>query len=207
MKPNDRAAKSRRAILDAACPIFMENGYARASLNQIIRASGLTKGGFYFHFPSKLALALAAVADSQEGYMSAVLDEVARYPTAAQRLFEVPRLMARLELETPTLGAFNRLVAELSQDPTLRPEACGSLRFSIDGVADQIREAQTEGSVRADVDPEEMAEVCVGGFMGMQSLTDQLGDGRLMERVEALISTVQSAILTKAHGNAGSGPA
>src|SRR6476660_8457809 len=48
-RPADRGARSRRAILDAALPIFERDGYAAASLNQIIAASGLTKGGFYFH--------------------------------------------------------------------------------------------------------------------------------------------------------------
>jgi len=60
--PADRGARSRRAMLDAALPIFERDGYAAASLNQIIAASGLTKGGFYFHFASKQELALAGAA-------------------------------------------------------------------------------------------------------------------------------------------------
>ena len=34
----DRGTRSRRAILDAATPIFERDGYAAASLNQIIAA-------------------------------------------------------------------------------------------------------------------------------------------------------------------------
>jgi AcrR family transcriptional regulator len=59
----DRGTRSRRAILAAATPIFERDGYAAASLNQIIAASGLTKGGFYYHFASKQELALAVLAD------------------------------------------------------------------------------------------------------------------------------------------------
>ena len=59
---DSKGARSRRAIIAAATPIFAARGYSGASLNAIIAASGLTKGGFYFHFSSKQELALAAVA-------------------------------------------------------------------------------------------------------------------------------------------------
>ena len=75
----DRADRSRRAILDAAAPVFAERGYTAASLNQIIEASGLTKGGFYFHFPSKLALARAVIADQNERWFTAAMDEANRH--------------------------------------------------------------------------------------------------------------------------------
>ena len=57
----DRAERSRGQILAAARAEFIERGYSAASLNRIILASGLTKGGFYFHFPSKLAVAMAVL--------------------------------------------------------------------------------------------------------------------------------------------------
>jgi AcrR family transcriptional regulator len=67
--PLTRGNRSRRAILDAALPIFARDDYTAASLNQIIAASGLTKGGFYFHFPSKQALALAVIEDQRQGLL------------------------------------------------------------------------------------------------------------------------------------------
>ena len=76
----DRGTRSRRAILDAAMPIFERDGYAAASLNQIIAASGLTKGGFYFHFASKQALALAVLADHTRAGTGKCGAETERHP-------------------------------------------------------------------------------------------------------------------------------
>src|SRR4029450_571371 len=90
----DRGEQSRRAILDAAAPIFREHGYSAASLNQIIEASGLTKGGFYFHFPSKQALALAVLADHQRRWIDEMNVQISRYPRAIDRLFAAPRVIA-----------------------------------------------------------------------------------------------------------------
>ena len=42
-----------RRILDTAEQLFIEKGYDRASLQDIIEATGLSKGAIYHHFTSK----------------------------------------------------------------------------------------------------------------------------------------------------------
>ncbi len=195
--PTDRGERSRRAILDVACRQFADRGYAGTSLNDIIAASGLTKGGFYFHFPSKQALALAVVADNQARWVDAALSEARQHPRAVDQLFETPRALVRFDARDRGLIAQQRLVNELSRDPELRDELCGTLRDQIKGTARQFRAAQAEGDIRPDVDPDLLAEVAIGGFLGMQTMTEQFGDGDLERRVEALIHVVQLASLTK----------
>lgn len=43
-------------IIETAFLAFIENGYDRVSLNEIIRRTGLTKGAFYHYFTSKSEL-------------------------------------------------------------------------------------------------------------------------------------------------------
>jgi AcrR family transcriptional regulator len=191
-----RTQRSRRAILAAAHPVFARRGYAGASLNQIIEDSGMTKGGFYFHFPSKQALALAVVPDQQQRLADSVAAEIAPLPRAVDRLFETPRVIVRATLEGHGPTELGRLVSELAQDPDLRDEVCGSIRIWVDLVADQFREAQAEGSIRADLYAAMLADVAVGGLTGMQVLTDQLADDGLERRVEGLIQTVRLATQT-----------
>ena len=193
----DRAGRSRRAILDAAAEAFAEFGYTGASLNRIIETSGLTKGGFYFHFPSKLALALAVVADRQQRGMDEINAEAAQYSTAVDRLFGVPRILARMWRDGRGPAVLRKLIDELAADPELRSQVCGQLRDWVRMVALQVREAQREGAIRPDVDPDLIAEVAVGGFIGMQTLTDNLGDDGLERRIEALIQVVQQATLER----------
>jgi AcrR family transcriptional regulator len=190
----DRGTRSRRAILDAARPIFERDGYAGASLNRIIVASGLTKGGFYFHFASKQALALAVLSDHQARWLDAVAAETRHHHRAVDRLFATPRVIARLAQEGGGPVALRRLTEELARDPDLRDQVCGSIRASIDATSAQFAAAQTEGTVRADLDPRDLAELAVGGFIGAQALTEQLADGRLFERVEALVRTMREAV-------------
>jgi TetR/AcrR family fatty acid metabolism transcriptional regulator len=52
---------TRQRLLDAAEQVFAEKGYHGAAVDDIIRASDSSKGGFYFHFPNKQAIFLALV--------------------------------------------------------------------------------------------------------------------------------------------------
>ena len=58
-------AQTRERILEAAEAVFADNGYHDAIIDEIGRRTSLSKGGLYFHFPSK------------EGLFFAVLDRLA----------------------------------------------------------------------------------------------------------------------------------
>ncbi|WCL53471.1 TetR/AcrR family transcriptional regulator [Gimibacter soli] len=53
--------KTRGRIVEAARVLFNKNGFEKVTIDQIMEASGLTRGGFYNHFQSKEALYSEAV--------------------------------------------------------------------------------------------------------------------------------------------------
>ncbi|MDB5478662.1 MAG: TetR family transcriptional regulator [Alphaproteobacteria bacterium] len=55
-RTKEEAEKTREALLDAAEFVFLEKGVANASLEDIARSAGVTRGAVYWHFENKLAL-------------------------------------------------------------------------------------------------------------------------------------------------------
>ena len=55
-----RRVETRQRILDAAGRLFREHGVDGVGVDAVMKAAGLTHGGFYLHFPSKEALAAEA---------------------------------------------------------------------------------------------------------------------------------------------------
>jgi AcrR family transcriptional regulator len=51
---------TRKRIVEAAASIFNQHGYAGSSLNALVEATGLKKGGIYRHFSGKEELAAKA---------------------------------------------------------------------------------------------------------------------------------------------------
>jgi TetR/AcrR family transcriptional repressor of nem operon len=60
----EKAAEHRAAIVTAAAELFRERGFDRVNVAEIMKAAGLTHGGFYGHFASKDALAAEACGQS-----------------------------------------------------------------------------------------------------------------------------------------------
>lgn len=53
MTQEERSARSRNQILDAALKLFSHRGYGATSVRDIAEAAGVSKGNVYHHFPDK----------------------------------------------------------------------------------------------------------------------------------------------------------
>lgn len=69
----------REQILKAARKCFIERGYESTRMSDISKESGLSKGGIYFHFESKMHVFTSLVDDEYESSMTE-LAEVAEGP-------------------------------------------------------------------------------------------------------------------------------
>jgi AcrR family transcriptional regulator len=104
----ERARERRNDILDAALRVFARAGYHLASVEAIAREARTSKGGVYFHFPSKEALFLLLLdrAATQlrvraEAAIAAEADPVAKVDAALWTVldaFAAHRDLARLFL-------------------------------------------------------------------------------------------------------------
>lgn len=57
----EKAAENRQVLVEAAARLFREKGIDGVGVAEISKAAGLTHGALYAHFPSKDALAVAAM--------------------------------------------------------------------------------------------------------------------------------------------------
>ena len=61
-RTKEDAEKTRESLLDAAELLFLRQGVAATTLEQIAREAGLTRGAVYWHFENKVALFQAMIA-------------------------------------------------------------------------------------------------------------------------------------------------
>jgi len=82
-KSKAEAAISRDQILIAASRLFREHGPDRVSIADVMKAAGMTHGGFYKHFPSKDALLAAAIREAFSEKLGFLNSQSDLDPTAA----------------------------------------------------------------------------------------------------------------------------
>jgi TetR/AcrR family transcriptional regulator, transcriptional repressor for nem operon len=76
-KSREEAAETRKRIVRAAAREFREQGIVATGLADLMKAAGLTHGGFYKHFASKDQL----VAEATVAAMDSILEELSAHPT------------------------------------------------------------------------------------------------------------------------------
>jgi TetR/AcrR family transcriptional regulator, fatty acid metabolism regulator protein len=94
---------TRQRLLDAAERVFAEKGYHGTVVDDIIRASDSSKGGFYFHFLNKQAIFLALV-DKLVPKLAAAIDRA-----IAGETDPVAQLDAALRTVLETFGRHRQL--------------------------------------------------------------------------------------------------
>lgn len=86
--------ETRRQILDVTLKLFAERGFAATSMNDIVRESGLSKGGIYWHFKSKDEI-VATIFDEYFGAQIEMLIAFKeREGTSSERLHALMTLIA-----------------------------------------------------------------------------------------------------------------
>lgn len=94
---------TRERILDAAEKLFAQKGFHETAMDEIVQAAKVSKGGVYFHFPSKEALFFALLDKLAEALQQEVQQEIAR------RRGAVNKIQGALEVVLRTLSGKRQL--------------------------------------------------------------------------------------------------
>ncbi|MFQ5865961.1 MAG: TetR/AcrR family transcriptional regulator [bacterium] len=81
-----KGEKTRQLIIDKATILFTKNGYNHTSLSRILKATGLAKGGFYFHFRSKEELGIAVIKCLEDCWTDEILPKLQQGKDAKEKL-------------------------------------------------------------------------------------------------------------------------
>lgn len=186
-----RALRTRARLLEAAAVAFARSGYEGTSLNEVVRASGLTKGAFYFHFDSKEELALATFRHKQEQLVALLAAQADKQPDALAALAAVLRARVRVLRDDPSFGCVLRLGAELGATAAPGSAFASFNELTIGTFADLVRRGQSEGIVRPGIDARAAGETIFAAMVGVDRVSRLLsGRTDLERRTEDLLDII-----------------
>ncbi|ADP80335.1 TetR/AcrR family transcriptional regulator [Pseudofrankia inefficax] len=111
----------RRVILDAAAPIFGDEGYERASVDAIATAAGVSKPTIYSYFGGKDQLFRESVADSAVQLNADALEVIQRLDLSAvgwrDSLRELGLRLVECQRTPCSLFLARMIAAETARDP------------------------------------------------------------------------------------------
>jgi AcrR family transcriptional regulator len=187
-----------RQILEAAFRVFGARGLHQATLDDVAREAGITKGTIYLYFPSKAALFTAML----KARVNDIMPSVAA-PAGGRDALTTRQILGTLGprlyqfFQSPAyLAMYRTVVSEASQFPeaTAHFYREGILQAS-QRLADVIRRGITAGEFRQ-VDPVIAARAGVGMFQIFAVSQGLLGGQRILPIADAkIVRTVTEIFL------------
>jgi TetR/AcrR family transcriptional repressor of nem operon len=175
--------RTRERLLQAASREIYRVGFQSASLDSILAVAGVTKGALYYHFESKEALGYAVVEEV------IATDVRGKWVRPLQSVKDPIRALIGAVQRIPVRPAdvrggcqLNNLAQEMSPlDAGFRKRLAVIFGAWREAVAFTLREGQTRGNVRRDVEPVEAAGLLIAMVEGYGSLAKNAQDPKVMK--------------------------
>ncbi|MFJ7179287.1 ScbR family autoregulator-binding transcription factor [Streptomyces massasporeus] len=165
MTKQDRAVRTRLALIRSAAEQFEARGYVRASLAEISAGAGVSSGALHFHFANKAAVAEAVEHAAEQALREAAARHRDSDGSSLQRLVDVTHHVARLLCADVVVRAGLRLNAE---------QAAGRVRDLRrewrECVQELLAEAERGGELAAGVTPQRTSAVVLAATTGIEVL-------------------------------------
>jgi TetR/AcrR family transcriptional regulator, transcriptional repressor for nem operon len=180
-----KARDTKVHILEQSAILFNQRGYAGASMSDVMRVTGLQKGGIYNHFRSKDELALDAfdfaVNLVQQQFMGALKGK--RH--AVDRLIAILTVYEHMVDQPPVLGGcpiLNTAVESDDAHPALRERAQGAMDVWRRLIHRIVSKGILRGELQPTVDADTVATIMIATIEGAVMLSKLYGDSTHLER-------------------------
>ena len=193
-----KGEQTRERILASSAQLFNRQGYFGASLADIMRETGLEKGGIYNHFSSKEQLALESFDYAYGLIQQRVRDALSGKFNAIERLLAIVTVFQGI-LEDPQVAGgcpiLNTAIEADDANEVLRDRA----RSAMDNWRTTIHRIVNKGierhQIRPGVDADEVASILIATLEGAIMLSNLYKDPRHIQRaadhIAHYIQTIQ----------------
>src|SRR5690606_13341596 len=173
-----KAERTKQFIVEKTAPIFNAKGYAGTSINDLMNATGLSKGSIYGNFENKDEVALAAF-DYNFGKITAYLkSKMSATENAVERLLMYPQTFRNF-LTLPFLQAgcplLNTSTEADDTHPLLREKAVKALASWKKSIENQVKRGLERKEIKPDTHGTEVAVILISIVEGALMQTKVLG--------------------------------
>jgi len=180
-----KGEETKEKILQQAAELFNQQGYAGSSISDIMRVTGLQKGGIYNHFKSKDDLALQAfdyaIAQLKQRYRAAIRSK-------RHRVEQLQAIIAvfRSNIDNPVIKGgcplLNTAVESDDAHPALRERTQQAMNSWRNLFCQIIQKGIEKGEIRSTVDADEVTTIIISTLEGAVMMSKLYGDSIYLER-------------------------
>jgi len=182
---------TRQKIIEQAAPLFNRLGYAGCSMQDIMAATGLEKGGLYRHFSSKEELAeeafrysLARVTEARWGGIEEVEGSVEKLQFLIRRFVDIHSIFPG------GCPVMNTAIDADDGNPALRKLVQRAVQEWKAKIGRIVKAGIESGEIRGDVDPRGIANIMIAALEGALMISRLEGNRTAIHDAETMLDKV-----------------
>jgi TetR/AcrR family transcriptional regulator, transcriptional repressor for nem operon len=190
-----KGERTRQHIIERAAPLFNKHGYAGTSLSDIMKATGLAKGGLYGNFKNKDEIAAMTFEYAYQKIKSAILMKLSGCNTVIERLVAITQFYRNYITNPPIEGGCPLLNTSVEADdsfPFLKARARAAQNEMLQSLTDMFQAGKKNGELLSTLQPQREAEMMyalIEGSIVMAKINDNPAIlnrtlDRIRERIE-----------------------
>ena len=164
-----KAERTKQFIIEKTAPVFNSKGYAGTSINDLMVATGLTKGSIYGNFENKDEVALAAFDYNFERVVTYIRNKMDARTSSIDKLLVYPETYRNfLKLEFLQSGCpINNTAAESDDThPLLKEKAAKALQYWRERLENRIKIGIENNEIKSDINVNEFVSVLISLIQG-----------------------------------------
>jgi len=164
-----KAEKTRQLIIDEAAILFNQKGFAGTSMADIMKVTGLSKGGVYGNFKNKEEIAVAAFEHAVQKVTQQVRKRTIVIDSTLDKLKAVVYFYKERILDPPVEGGCpiqNTSVDADDNNPALRERVINAVNDWQSRLVYTLQKGIDKGEIKPEIDKEEFAKRFIGTLEG-----------------------------------------
>lgn len=168
-----QSSQTKKRVADSARVLFVQKGYAATSIEDIVNATGSSKGNIYYHFKSKEGLFLYLIDEWERDWNEKWKEKESHFKTVKDKLYGFAEHMVVEDLNHPLTKASNEFFNKEDKEHDIEERIHTLMASHIEFNKNLIQQGIDSGELSNQKDTHGLALIFESLFMGLSQVSSQ----------------------------------
>ncbi|MGG0461856.1 TetR/AcrR family transcriptional regulator [Priestia aryabhattai] len=191
-----QSEQTKRKVADAAKALFSQKGYKATSIEEIVEATGSSKGNIYYHFKSKEGLFLYLIDEWDLEWERNWKERESLYKTTRDKLFGIAEQIILDDLNHPLTKAADEFFNNEEKGSDIEERIDEMVKRHVEFNRELLQQGINEGEF-SHKNAEQLAVILEGLFVGMSRMSRKTSTKNALQLYHSAIDVFLNGIIAR----------
>lgn len=191
-----QSEQTKRKVADAAKALFSQKGYKATSIEEIVEATGSSKGNIYYHFKSKEGLFLYLIDEWDLEWERNWKERESLYKTTRDKLFGIAEQIILDDLNHPLTKAADEFFNNEEKGSDIEERIDEMVKRHVEFNRELLQQGIDEGEF-SHKNAKQLAVILEGLFVGMSRMSRKTSTENALQLYHSAIDVFLNGIIAR----------